>query len=360
MISRLVRGLAVAVAAIAFAGVAYAHDGPYVRGDLGWVFDGSFDINDNDPVVTPPIPGVITNGEIEFNGGWLASFGGGYAWPSGWRAEGEVAYRFSDLDEDEIADQGGDVTTWALMLNGYYDFNKGGTWEPYIGLGVGYASVDINANDVDPVPVGFDDDSQTWAWQGMLGVAWEVTDQMAIDFSYRYFDAPEIDFNTTAGASREGDYVEHAVLAGIRYTFGAPPPPPPPPEPPPAPYVPPPAPPPPAACPTSEFVIYFEWDRSNLNQAGQDTINQAISRAQQCNITSVDVVGHTDTSGSTEYNMGLSERRASVVRDALVAGGLNSSMIRTESRGETDLAKPTADGVREPLNRRSAVSIMFH
>jgi outer membrane protein OmpA-like peptidoglycan-associated protein len=71
------------------------------------------------------------------------------------------------------------------------------------------------------------------------------------------------------------------------------------------------------------------------------------------------VIGHTDTSGSTQYNQGLSERRASVVRDALVARGIGAGSITTQAHGETDLARPTRDGVREPLNRRTAVTISF-
>jgi outer membrane protein OmpA-like peptidoglycan-associated protein len=113
------------------------------------------------------------------------------------------------------------------------------------------------------------------------------------------------------------------------------------------------------ACPTSDFVVYFEWDRSNLNQAALETIDAAVNRARQCNVGGVVVVGHTDTSGSAQYNIGLSERRASVVRDALVARGIAAGSIRSEARGETDLARETRDGVREPLNRRTAVTISF-
>lgn len=122
---------------------------------------------------------------------------------------------------------------------------------------------------------------------------------------------------------------------------------------------PPPPPPPVTTCPTSEFVVYFEWDRSNLNQAALETIDAAVNRARQCNVGGVVVVGHTDTSGSPTYNEGLSERRASVVRDALVARGIPTGSITTQARGETDLARATADGVREPLNRRTAVTITF-
>jgi outer membrane protein OmpA-like peptidoglycan-associated protein len=71
------------------------------------------------------------------------------------------------------------------------------------------------------------------------------------------------------------------------------------------------------------------------------------------------VVGHTDTSGSAAYNVGLSERRAGVVRDALIARGMNAGAINTQARGETELARATANGVREPLNRRTAVTISF-
>jgi len=105
--------------------------------------------------------------------------------------------------------------------------------------------------------------------------------------------------------------------------------------------------------------VYFEWDRSNLNQAALETIDAAVARARSCNVNGVLVVGHTDTSGSTAYNQGLSERRASVVRDALVARGVSAASIRTEAHGEADLARPTRDGVREPLNRRTAVTISF-
>ena len=123
-------------------------------------------------------------------------------------------------------------------------------------------------------------------------------------------------------------------------------------------YTPPP-PPPVATCPQSDFVVYFEWDRSNLNQAALETIDAAVNRARQCNISSITVVGHTDTSGSPQYNQGLSERRAGVVRDALVARGIGAGQITTAARGESELARATRDGVREPLNRRTAVTITF-
>ena len=57
--------------------------------------------------------------------------------------------------------------------------------------------------------------------------------------------------------------------------------------------------------------------------------------------------------------MGLSNRRARTVADAMVAQGLSGGVVSLDGRGETQLARATADGVREPLNRRATVDINF-
>jgi OOP family OmpA-OmpF porin len=71
------------------------------------------------------------------------------------------------------------------------------------------------------------------------------------------------------------------------------------------------------------------------------------------------VVGHTDLSGSPAYNVRLSERRAKAVADALVGQGVNAGALQVDWKGETMPAVATADGVKEPLNRRSTIDINF-
>jgi outer membrane protein OmpA-like peptidoglycan-associated protein len=73
--------------------------------------------------------------------------------------------------------------------------------------------------------------------------------------------------------------------------------------------------------------------------------------------TRVIATGYTDTSGSADYNMGLSLRRAEAVKDVLVGEGIPAQNITTIGRGEADPLVPTGDGVREPQNRR--VQIQF-
>jgi len=108
-----------------------------------------------------------------------------------------------------------------------------------------------------------------------------------------------------------------------------------------------------------EFVVYFEWDSTALSSEAQSVIAQAAQYAQSGRSARIVVVGHADTSGSASYNVGLSNRRARTVADALVARGVPGGALAVEGRGETDLARPTADGVREPLNRRATIDINF-
>jgi outer membrane protein OmpA-like peptidoglycan-associated protein len=72
--------------------------------------------------------------------------------------------------------------------------------------------------------------------------------------------------------------------------------------------------------------------------------------------TAVAIAGHTDTSGSAAYNMGLSIRRADAVKAYMAGKGIADSAMVTKGFGETNLLVQTADGVREPQNRRAEIT----
>jgi outer membrane protein OmpA-like peptidoglycan-associated protein len=69
------------------------------------------------------------------------------------------------------------------------------------------------------------------------------------------------------------------------------------------------------------------------------------------------VEGHADRSGPESYNLALSQRRAEAVAAALRARGVPGDAMSLQAFGETRPRVPTADGVREPQNRR--VEILF-
>ena len=105
------------------------------------------------------------------------------------------------------------------------------------------------------------------------------------------------------------------------------------------------------------YIVYFDWDRSDIRPDAAAVIADVVADAATLGAPPISVTGHTDLSGSAEYNMGLSLRRADSVRDALMAGGVTPDQITTAGRGEEEPAVPTADGVREQANRRAEIII---
>jgi OOP family OmpA-OmpF porin len=108
-------------------------------------------------------------------------------------------------------------------------------------------------------------------------------------------------------------------------------------------------------CEGQPYVVYFGWDRYDLTSAAVAVIDQIAADTEGANV-GASVRAHTDTSGSNAYNQRLSEKRANTVSGAL--GDRGVAVLDSTWAGETELAKETGDGVREPLNRRAVVKLM--
>ncbi len=110
----------------------------------------------------------------------------------------------------------------------------------------------------------------------------------------------------------------------------------------------------PAPMPAPEtYLVLFDFDKSNINEAGQAVINQVLADLQAMGgAPTISLTGHADRVGPDDYNMGLSLRRADSARQALIDGGIAAEQITVSGRGESENAVPTADGVKEQANRR--------
>ena len=105
------------------------------------------------------------------------------------------------------------------------------------------------------------------------------------------------------------------------------------------------------------FMVFFDWDKSDLTDKALDTISQAAQAYRSKGGARVTATGHTDTSGPANYNMALSLRRANAVKDQLVHDGVRAEDISVIGLGETSPMVPTPDGVREAQNRRVEIVI---
>jgi outer membrane protein OmpA-like peptidoglycan-associated protein len=237
------------------------------------------------------------------------------------------------------------MQNYAIMTNALYEIPLGLPLRPYVGGGVGAADYDpyhIRGNGMPyPAYVG-GPSSWGFAWQAIGGVAYDMTDNLALTLEYRYFDRVA-DHPQGVG----NNYQANSALLGVRYSFGEP-----------ATetvatqaYVPPPAPPPAPARPRN-YLVFFDFNKSDLSPQAVEIVAQAARNAGPANVTRLEVTGHTDTVGSDAYNMRLSRRRAESVAAELEKDGVPSSEIDISAKGKRDLLVPTADGVREPQNRR--------
>ncbi|HEY0107860.1 MAG TPA: OmpA family protein [Rhizomicrobium sp.] len=116
--------------------------------------------------------------------------------------------------------------------------------------------------------------------------------------------------------------------------------------------------PPPPAAPTANYTVYFEFNSWSLSGEQLTVLQQAIATARTGGQSRIAVVGHTDTAGEADYNQKLSLKRADVVTEALVDMGARREAIQVSGVGESDLAVPTPDGVKEPKNRRSVITLL--
>jgi len=129
------------------------------------------------------------------------------------------------------------------------------------------------------------------------------------------------------------------------------PPPPPPPAPPP---------PPPPAKGTKLATVgeaYFDFDKAELKPSAEDVLRETVKTLKDNPDLHVVVEGHTDSIGSEQYNLRLSEKRAEAVKRYLVRQGIDPSRITTRGHGES---RPIADnGTREgrAKNRRAEIIV---
>ena len=148
--------------------------------------------------------------ELESGMGLLIAVGAGE--DVGLRGELEFGYRKMDWDKFKIDGEelkaNGDYTTLSFMANGIYAFEASAWMRPYFGIGLGGARHNANDNDAD------DDSDTVFAYQGMVGVGFPLTEKTEARVGYRYFATADAGFDGI-----EASYGSHSIEAGIRFRF---------------------------------------------------------------------------------------------------------------------------------------------
>ncbi len=223
--------LLVAIGAVAFGAVTTiltappAHAQWYVSGNVGAAIL-------QDAKVTDTFTGGSITGDVEFDNGYGVSGALGHAWGP-FRLEGEISYRKNDLDKVNVtsltvagvvftalgsASLGGDISSLGFMANGFYDFDTGGPWVPFVGAGIGGARLNIDIKSVAGVATVYDQSDTVFAYQAAAGIGYKFTPKIMATLSYRYFVTSDPTFND--GVDKlEAEYRSHNIWAGLIVRF---------------------------------------------------------------------------------------------------------------------------------------------
>ena len=300
---------------------------------------------------------IFKDAVATFDTGWAVFGAAGFSF-GGWRIEGEGGFRQNDIAsyvkegrEAVLRREGGtknpvsgELSEISAMINVLYDVPLFERLSLAVGLGAGgdYASFQL---DTTWAPV--DESDWHFAYQGIAGLNYAVSEVAVVFVNYRYASVRDINFQPTSTVTLDGDdFDKHAASAGVRFYFAAP-------------AVVASAPPPEAPQPVPlerEFMVFFGFNKYTLSPQALSTIREAVVAVRASGSAAIRVVGHADRAGSIAYNKALSVRRAKSVEKALIAEGIDAAAIAISGRGESEPMVPTADGAREAQNRRVHIS----
>jgi len=339
--------------------------GPYISLGVGATYIGQQNLRDT----AVPALGAYAYGlgHISTDTDVIGSAAFGYGLGNGIRIELQGDYRQNTLRSFGPLAAAGNQQQYEGYVNALYDFDLTPYGvpglSPYVGVGAGYDQVQFqNARAYgyglgnQPIFIRETNTQGNFAVQGILGVAYNIASVPGLaltlegrvsaipedqDYHGQFFSpgvATRVDFKTN-------DTLNYAGLVGLRYALFTPAPPaPPPPAPPPAAA--------PAPTPSRTYLVFFDWDRSDLTARARQIVAEAAQASTHVQTTRIEVNGYTDLSGTAAYNEKLSVRRAQSVKAELVRDGVAESEISIHGYGESNPLVPTAPGVREPQNRR--------
>lgn len=233
----------------------------------GWYVSGAAGVNiqtdsDNDGVSGAFTTGNLGDGttldvaagtdyawETDFDTGFAFAGEVGYRLPQGFRAGFEISFTNADVDThtdvtlaggaigtldaaalagspdplgvsiaDLVADGQGEIDGIYYMANAYYDFNTTGLIQPYLGVGIGIADIDV---EYAPSAVPIIDDGETlFAYQFKAGTTFKATEKLDVFVEYAFRGTDDIETeNDLFPGTLEIENRQNLVMAGARFNF---------------------------------------------------------------------------------------------------------------------------------------------
>ncbi|MCL2760151.1 MAG: outer membrane beta-barrel protein [Desulfuromonadales bacterium] len=204
--------------------------GPYFSIFLGATVPTSETLSTTDYLV----PSNSNDYKLDYNAGFYTGGTGGYDFGT-FRLEGELSYRYADINK--ITPNGGvsygnpnrGIDSLAVMFNGWYDFRNESPVTPYIGAGIGIATLSFDKDYFQPRssgsgpnlnnPVFYQDTTSAFAWQVGAGVEIELNRLLSLDLAYRYLSTASQVFNKYSDLENSIKFSSHNFSVGLRFKY---------------------------------------------------------------------------------------------------------------------------------------------
>lgn len=200
-----------------------AEPGAYVSGFLGVSIPRDTQVTGTDFVTDFDFddkaeldPGVYLGGSGGYDFGFV-------------RLEGELSYRYTEFDSiteqngARIRNVDGNLGVLAMMFNGFFDLHNDSPITPYLGGGIGFASMHLSntwgRDNTGRILLYGTDDDTVFAYQGGAGVDIAFNRRLSMDVGYRYFATDDADFDSRRDIASSLEFRSHNAAVAIRVKF---------------------------------------------------------------------------------------------------------------------------------------------
>ena len=198
---------------------AAARDRWYVAGSIGLAIPRHADVTGG------------VDATLDFGTGGTLAGSAGYAWRSGFRAEGQIWYQTVAVNDIQISNPGnvpgltpgasdpdGDARALLMTANLAYDFETGSRWSPYIIGGLGIANIIYDNVSLAGVTM-IDDNAWMMAFQVGTGVSYIFSAHWSAEASYRYVFTLDPNMADVTGSAIQTEFATHNLVFSARYAF---------------------------------------------------------------------------------------------------------------------------------------------
>lgn len=202
--------------------------GPYFSGFLGASIFKDITVSSYDPQSS-----ISFSEKFEFDPGIYIGGTGGYDFGFV-RLEGELSYRGAEIDSItgqtnnySIHDIDGSLGVFSAMVNGFYDFRNDSRFTPYLGGGIGIATVYLSdvdgyvtrGNNTYYESIYWESDDTVFAYHLGGGLDIALNNRFSIDAGYRYFKTDDAHFDSYYATASDINIESHNVIVGLKIKF---------------------------------------------------------------------------------------------------------------------------------------------